>query len=167
MPISVIKKHSREWQAHQQEISDFLQEGEGVWWHLDNDTVKFHDISESPQAEEPGPLLHHFRSRSLKDEETHLHQCWRKCIDENIVIPTHIIRVDLPSGHVERLNTDFVAPLPLEMESPDCEIGLTAPVEEEHAGCRVDHNEESLSATDEEGPTSEDAEGTSSLQQMR
>ena len=51
VPISVIKKHSREWQAHLQEISDFLQEGEGVWWHLDNDTVEFHDISESPQAE--------------------------------------------------------------------------------------------------------------------
>ena len=48
IPITIIKKHSTEWQAHLQHISDFLLEGEGVWWNKAGDAVEFHDVSHSP-----------------------------------------------------------------------------------------------------------------------
>ena len=32
IPIPVIKKHARSWQAHLQRIADFLLPGKGIWW---------------------------------------------------------------------------------------------------------------------------------------
>jgi hypothetical protein len=75
IPISIIKKFEREWQAHDlQEISDFVLEGEGVWWHKDGDEVGFHDFSGFP-APVSGPQFHNFRSSDLKDEKAYLQQC--------------------------------------------------------------------------------------------
>ena len=105
--ISTIKKFEREWQAHLQEISDFLLEGKGVWWHTDNDEVEFHDVSGFPQPSS-GPQLHHFRSSNLKDEKAYLQQCWCECVEQNTVVPTHIICVDQPDGRVKKVHTLFL-----------------------------------------------------------
>ena len=129
IPIDVIKTHAREWQAHLQQISDFLQEGEGVWWHKDDEAVEFHDISGFPSADESGPQLHHFRSSTLKDEEIYLQQCWQQCIQQNIAIPTHIIRIDLPNGRVQKLHTPFLGPPPADTENPP-EITIELPPED-------------------------------------
>jgi len=75
IPISIIKKHSEEWQAHLQHISDFLLEGEGVWWHKAGDAVEFYDVSNSPDPSQ-GPQLHHFRSSTLSEEENYMKSCW-------------------------------------------------------------------------------------------
>jgi hypothetical protein len=108
IPISTIKKFQREWQAHLQEISDFLLEGEGVWWRKDDDEVEFHDVSGIP-GPSSGPQLHHFRSSNLKDEKAYLQQCWSECVERNTVIPTHIIRVDQPDGRVKKVHTPFLS----------------------------------------------------------
>ena len=62
---TLIQKHSREWQAHLQQISNFLLGGQGVWWNRDEVAVIFH----SPNQSEHGPPLHHFRSSSLSKEK--------------------------------------------------------------------------------------------------
>ena len=82
VPIAMIKKHSREWQAHLQQISDYIVEGEGVWWRKQNEMVEFYDEAKHPTQQEVGPLLHHFRSSNLQLEATHLDRCWKKCIGE-------------------------------------------------------------------------------------
>ena len=102
------KKFEREWQAHLQEISDFLLEGEGVWWHKDGDEVEFHDVSGFP-APGSGPQLHHFRSSNLKDEKAYLQQCWRECVEQSTVVPIHIIRVDQPDDRVKKVHTSFLS----------------------------------------------------------
>lgn len=105
--ISMIKKFEREWQAHLQEISDFLLEGEGVWWRKENDAVEFQDISGFPPGGS-GPQVH-FRSRHLKDEKAYLQQCWGKCVEQNTTVPTHIVRVDQPDGRVKKVHTLFLS----------------------------------------------------------
>jgi hypothetical protein len=108
IPISIIKKFEREWQAHLQEISDFVLEGEGVWWHKDGDEVEFHDVSGFP-APGSGPQLHHFRLSNLKDEKAYLQQCWREHVEQSTVVPIHIICVDQPDDRVKKVHTSFLS----------------------------------------------------------
>ena len=35
IPLHLVKQHNSDWQAHLQRISDFLLEGESVWWCTD------------------------------------------------------------------------------------------------------------------------------------
>ena len=45
VPVKVMKKHSHHWQALLENISDYLIEGEGIWWkRLPNGDVEFFNI---------------------------------------------------------------------------------------------------------------------------
>jgi len=103
----VIRKHSREWQAHLQQIGDFLLEGEGRWWSKDDECIELHDISDQP-APECGPNLHHFRSSTLMTEAEYLKESWKKCINKKKVIPTHILRLDQANGNTEVIHTPYL-----------------------------------------------------------
>lgn len=43
IPIPVIKKHARSWQAHLQRIADFLLPGKGIWWCQKEVGIEFFD----------------------------------------------------------------------------------------------------------------------------
>ena len=92
IPFSLIEKHSREWQAHLMEISDFLAEGEGIWWQKHDVAIEFFDVSKAPVH--GGPQLHHFRSSNFLKEKMYLQQCWEKCIQNINILPANIIRID-------------------------------------------------------------------------
>lgn len=108
IPLAIIRKHSREWQAHLQHISDFLLEGEGVWWGYTEDGVEFHDVTKHPDPLERGPELHHFRSQTLTQEENYLKRCWSMCLVEKKVISLHIIRIDQQDGSTKRIYTPYL-----------------------------------------------------------
>ena len=108
IPLATVRKYSREWQAHLQNISDFLLEGEGVWWNKDDEAVEFNDITNHPSQQASGPELHHFRSTTLKDEATNRKHCWKSCLDHQISIPIHLIRIDQANGSTYRLYTDYL-----------------------------------------------------------
>ena len=105
VPLTLIQKHCREWQAHLQQISNFLLEGEGAWWSRDEEAVVFNDIVHSPSQGQHGQQLHHFRSSSLSKEKAYIQQCWEKCVRENITIPAYIIRVDQEDGSTKVIHT--------------------------------------------------------------
>ena len=112
IPLAMVRKYSREWQAHLQQVSDFLAEGEGVWWSKDEDTIEFHDITNHPTTQEAGPALHHFRSSTLVEEVAYLNQHWQRCIEDQITIPTHIIRMDQEDGTTKVTRTTFLGDQP-------------------------------------------------------
>jgi len=129
IPISMIKKNSREWQAHLQQISDYLVEGEGVWWMKEDEMVEFYDVTKHPTQQQFGPQLHHFRSSNLQHEATHLDQCWAQCIDENVIIPTHLIRVDQDNGSTHKIFTDYLGDeLPAATPEPE-HVHVDTPVD--------------------------------------
>ena len=112
IPLAMVRKYSREWQAHLQQVSDFLAEGDGVWWSKDGDTIEFHDITNHPTTQEAGPALHHFRSSILVEEVAYLNQHWHRCIEDQITIPTHIIRMDQENGTTKVTRTTFLGDQP-------------------------------------------------------
>ena len=75
------------WQAHLERISDFMMHGPGVWWKHHKDGIEFLDGPDEDSSKVQGPFLHHFRSCSLKDEETFLKECWDACITNTIPLP--------------------------------------------------------------------------------
>ena len=99
IPLHLVKQHNSDWQAYLQRISDFLLEGEGVWWCTDGEDILFNDITNSPRITDHGLQLHHFRSSSLKEEDAYLQKCWEECIANDIQLPTEVIKVDDPDNH--------------------------------------------------------------------
>ena len=84
------------YQAHLERIADFLLPGEGVWWHLDQDSksVVFHDAEGEPDYHPEGPSLTHFRSSTLDSVQSHLHAIWARLISaEHIKLPIERVRV--------------------------------------------------------------------------
>ena len=89
-----IQSNSEVWQALlETRLSDFLLPGAGVWWKQNEFGIEFFDCLELP-IEPNFPTLHHFRSSSYKQEETYLDECWRKIIDDDIIIPIDILKVE-------------------------------------------------------------------------
>ncbi|XP_078684908.1 uncharacterized protein LOC144918223 [Branchiostoma floridae x Branchiostoma belcheri] len=87
VPLHIIDKFPKAWQAHCERLADYLQCGKGEWWTVHEEGVIFHDGSTHPDSLPSGPQMLHFRSSSLKTVEQHLCQSWKKCLDENTVIP--------------------------------------------------------------------------------
>ena len=111
IPLSVIKKHARSWQAHLERIADFLLPGKGVWWDHSEEGIEFFDSQNAPKERSEGPILHHFRSSNQKMEQTYLQKCWAECLEklgEKLCIPTHVIWTEDEHGKVTRQNTCFL-----------------------------------------------------------
>ena len=109
VPNRYIINNPKEYQAHLQAISDFIACGEGVWWRQILSGVEFFDGPDEPNTRPQGPNLHHFRSSNLKREEQHLHQCWQKCLNDDVVIPHRIIRMYDQNGDCTRIiHTNFL-----------------------------------------------------------
>lgn len=51
IPLYVVRKHSRERQAHLQQISDFLLEGKDKWWSKDDKAIEFYDVYKLPPSD--------------------------------------------------------------------------------------------------------------------
>lgn len=111
IPLSLILKHGREWQAHLEKIADFLLEGEGTWWRNDGQAIEFFDVTNSPSHETTGPPLHHFRSSTLASEELYIQNCWQRCIEENIKMPVQVLRMDMDDGSTKTWKTGFLVAL--------------------------------------------------------
>ena len=62
----LIEKHVRSWQAHLEQISDFLLSGQDGWWCEQEDgDVEFLDGEGASTTHPQGPLLHHFCSSNF------------------------------------------------------------------------------------------------------
>ena len=85
-----IEENPRDWQAHLERISDFLLEGEGVWWIKSQFGVEFNDSS-TLDILPLLPKLQNFRSSKINDVEMKLQEDWKTLIDsEDIVVPISI-----------------------------------------------------------------------------
>lgn len=99
------KKQPYLWQAHLERISDFMMHGPGVWWKEHTGGVEFLDGPEEDSSKPEGPPLHHFRSCSLKEEETYLKRCWHTCIQAKIPLPFCTLRVYNEVGELNLIET--------------------------------------------------------------
>lgn len=78
---TLLKKFPLLIQSHLERIADFVLLGKNVWWSVDaEDGMIFHDGPEDDERRPDGPQLHHFRSRSLKEERMWIKQKWQECL---------------------------------------------------------------------------------------
>ena len=90
---SFIQQREDSWRIHLQRISPFLVPGVDVWWSYTENGFLFHD-GDTDRAN-PGDtvsLLHH-RYHSVKDVEHRRDACWKRIVDDKIVIPAHSIKL--------------------------------------------------------------------------
>ncbi|CAG2220767.1 unnamed protein product [Mytilus edulis] len=78
---STILKRPILLQSHLERISDYILPGEGVWWHMEDGNMIFHDGPDDEPFHIEGPDMHHFRSSSYKEEHQQLKDIWEKVIE--------------------------------------------------------------------------------------
>ena len=90
---SFIQQREDSWQIHLQRISPFLVAGVDVWWSYTGNGFLFHDgDTDRANAGDTFSLLHH-RYHSVMDVEHRRDACWKRIVDEKIVIPAHSIKL--------------------------------------------------------------------------
>ena len=108
IPIPVIKKHARSWQAHFQRLADFLLPGKGIWWCQKEGGIEFFDSQCALKDRSESPILHHYRSSNHKIEESYLQTCWNECLEKKLCIPSHVIWTEDKHGKVTKEATGFL-----------------------------------------------------------
>ena len=94
-----IQEREDSWQVHLQRISPFLVAGEGVWWSQTPNGFVFHDGDTDPANPNDAFSLMHHRYHSVNDVEHRRDVCWKRIVDEKIVIPAHSIKLYDASGN--------------------------------------------------------------------
>ena len=94
---SFIQQREDSWQiqCHLQRISPFLVAGVDVWLSYTGNGFLFHDGDTDRANASVGDtfsLLHH-RYHSVMDVEHRRDACWKRIVDEKIVIPAHSIKL--------------------------------------------------------------------------
>lgn len=96
-----IRNNSEDWQALlETRIADFLLLGPGVWWRENEFGIEFFDHDGKSSSLSSQPKLHHFRSSNFSKEEIYLKDCWQKCINDKVIIPIDILKIDDENGNV-------------------------------------------------------------------
>ena len=99
-----IQQREDSWQVHLQRISPFLVAGEGVWWFYTSNGFVFHDGDTDPANPDDAFSLMHHRYHSVMDVEHRRDVCWKRIVDEKIVIPAHSIKLyDIDGNKTGRL----------------------------------------------------------------
>ena len=94
-----IQEREKSWQIHLQRISPFLVLGEGEWWSQTSNGFKFHDGDTDPSNPNDAFSLFHHRYHSVNDVEERRDVCWKRIVDEKIVIPAHSITLYDAGGY--------------------------------------------------------------------
>ena len=124
-PFKITEAYSSAWQAHLEQISDFLLCGEGVWWSQDENGITFKDSYNEAEHLPEGPALHHFRSWTLEKEAEYIRSCWKACLDKDVIIPIHNeIKQHVSEGNcAKQLSGSNVSGGSLgELEGNDCSL---------------------------------------------
>ena len=93
----------RIFQAHLENLGDYLYRGEGVWWHRDeDDNVVFHDGENEVDERSEGPEMMTFTTCSFESAANFVETMWNKCIDEEVVLPIDEVIIYDAEGNFDR-----------------------------------------------------------------
>ena len=103
---SFLRHKGDSWQLHLRRISPFLISGEGVWWRYVSGGFQFLDGDADRETQDGNDFtLLHFRKHSMVDVDERRGKCWKRIIDERLVIPATDVKVfddgELCTGRIE------------------------------------------------------------------
>ena len=105
-PLDKIPEH---YQAHLEQISDYLICGPGVWWRLTSEGILFLDGSSEEDYRNEGPALKHFGSTSLSDSEKSLQQQWEACCSTEVCLPATCLRYYGKNGNLQEISVAHIS----------------------------------------------------------
>ena len=73
--------------ALQWQLSMFLERGEGVWWHQEEEHTVFHDRATDLDSHPEGSAVLHFSTHTLQDMFTEREKCLQEIATKNIAFP--------------------------------------------------------------------------------
>ena len=144
-PTSMLHDAAQHYQAHLEQIGDYLIQGPGVWWKHTSRGVMFLDGDGEMEYHDNGPNLQHFRSTSLSEIFLYLQQQWEACCNSDIVLPAAYLRFYGQDGTLERISESTEsASIHVTMENQDVPVNLqiSKPVESIHAEQIADTQEQ-------------------------
>ena len=121
-----IKNNVEDWQSHLERISDFLLEGEGIWWKKTKFGIEFNDKTEFINYPLK-PKVCHFRSTDIHKTQIELEKNWLQLVEENMIIPIHKILEEDENQRVIAKSTNFLQPF------LDDEVESDIPIRKSHA----------------------------------
>ena len=89
---ALMVQFETQYQAHLEQISDFLLPSEGVWWKHGAQGVEFLDGEDEEMNTRIEPKLMHYRGQSLPDVELYLEKKWEECICSRITVPASSVK---------------------------------------------------------------------------
>ena len=103
---SFLRHKGDSWQLHLRRISPFLISGEGVWWRYVSGGFQFLDGDTDRETQDGNDFtLLHFGKHSVEDVQERRGKCWKRIIDERLVIPATDVKVyddgELCTGRIE------------------------------------------------------------------
>lgn len=103
IPLATVINHSSQYQAHLEHIADFLLDPPSAWWKKCTTGIEFFDKS----GNNVGALLHtqHFHCGSFEDVALHVHECWEKCIEEEVILSATYVQHYTLKGDFQTLET--------------------------------------------------------------
>lgn len=103
IPQSWCNSNSSQYQAHLEQIGDYLVPGPGIWWQETSNGFEFFDGDDSDDHHKEGPSLQHYRSVTLMDVDLHLHNKLEECLHRRITLPAPVIRHYTSEGQLSKI----------------------------------------------------------------
>ncbi|VDI28834.1 Hypothetical predicted protein [Mytilus galloprovincialis] len=128
IPAHIVTKQPTLLQAHLERIPDFLLPGNNIWWHSTNNNLIFHDGPDEPCYRNQGPEMSHFRSSSLKDENTKLKVIWQTIMtrfqENQLILPLRRLKTFDVYGNPFFVTVNKTEENDLEegIQTPSCDI---------------------------------------------
>ncbi|XP_076075770.1 uncharacterized protein LOC143046498 [Mytilus galloprovincialis] len=151
IPSTILNKRPILIQSHLERISDYILPGEGVWWHMEDGNMIFHDGPDDEPFRNEGPDMHHFRSSSYKEQHQQLKDIWEKVIENykgnKISLPLQRIKTFDKDGKVV-----YITPTETDLPSESTDnYQLNIPVQEFQgsSGTKEPDNEDQQSTSPE------------------
>ena len=118
-PKSMLQNAAQHYQAHLEQISDYLIHGPDVWWKETPEGIMFLDGSNESDYQDVGPALQHFRSVSLSQIDLYLQQQWEACCNSGVVLPATYLRFYGQDGILEEHISEST-----ELTVPSCDTNV-------------------------------------------
>ena len=92
--VQYISERLDSWQAHLEDISRYLAEGEGAWWKCTDhgEAIEFLDV-ESDGEHHDQPKLQNYRTVGLAEVKLAKVEAWKKVLNLNIPLPTPSLKL--------------------------------------------------------------------------
>ncbi|XP_035663701.1 uncharacterized protein LOC118407344 [Branchiostoma floridae] len=104
IPVALLQKYPRDTQTYVERVSDFMQEGYGQHWHIEEEELVLHDAPSDTPLSAP----QHYRSTSINEVHHQLKQSFEECLQKGVPLPASKIWIYEGQSLSKKVKTPFL-----------------------------------------------------------